>query len=60
MKKAPKHLTNIDYIKCLREAQDRLMEHGILPIGPTSKNFKEMADEIAESLMDHEFYKKVK
>ena len=60
MKKAPKHLTNIDYIKCLCEAQDRLMDHGILPIGPTSKNFKEMADEIAESLMDQEFYKKVK
>ena len=60
MKKAPKHLTNIDYIKCLTEAQSRLMDHGILPIGPTSKNFKEMADEIAESLMDQEFYKKVK
>tara|TARA_Y100000401_G_C8192253_1_gene159324 strand:+ start:371 stop:538 length:168 start_codon:yes stop_codon:yes gene_type:complete len=55
MKKAPKHLTNIDYIKCLREAQDRLMDHGILPIGPTSKNFKELAEEIAENL-----YKKLK
>ena len=60
MKKAPKHFTDIDYIKCLREAQDRLMSHGILPIGPTSKNFKELADEIAESLMNQEFYKKVK
>ena len=60
MKKAPKHLKNIDYIKCLTEAQSRIMDHGILPIGPTSKNFKEMADEIAESLMDQEFYKKVK
>ena len=60
MKKAPKHLTDTDYIKCLTEAQSRLMDHGILPIGPTSKNFKEMADEIAESLMDQEFYKKVK
>jgi len=55
MKKAPKHLTNIDYIKCLREAQSRLMDHGILPIGPTSKNFEQMADEIAENL-----YKKLK
>ena len=55
MKKAPKHLTDIDYIKCLTEAQSRLMDHGIFPIGPTSKNFKELADKIAENL-----YKKLK
>tara|TARA_R100000231_G_C5284954_1_gene152786 strand:+ start:491 stop:658 length:168 start_codon:yes stop_codon:yes gene_type:complete len=55
MKKAPKHLTDTDYIKCLTEAQSRLMDHGIFPIGPTSKNFKELADKIAENL-----YKKLK
>ena len=70
MKKAPKHLTNIDYIKCLTEAQSRLMDNGILPIGPTSKQydpendrhvtFGDLAHEIAEALMDQEFYKKVK
>lgn len=31
------------------------MDHGILPIGPTSKNFEQMAEEIAENL-----YKKLK
>jgi len=60
MKKAPKHLTDTDYIICYQEACDRLMDNGILPIGPTSKNFKQIADEIAEALMNQEFYKKTK
>ena len=65
MKKAPKQLTDTDYIKCLTEAQSRLMDHGILPIGPTSKQYDPENDRhVTFGDLDHEIaenlYKKLK
>ena len=50
-----KALTDPKFRKCLTEAQDRLMSIGKFPIGPTSKDFGKLANEIAENL-----YKKLK
>lgn len=55
-----KALTDPKFIKCLRKAQDSLMSEGILPIGPSAKQydaendrhvtFEDLANEIAENL----------